>query len=231
MTLLFRWLRLQFYLLVAISVSACSQETDSSEKLVDYKTARDLFWEQVYPKGGETLYCGRPFLPSARRNFNIEHVFPMSWATNGLNCGKRKQCRTSSAQFNIIEADLHNLYPSRTDVNRARDSFRFGEVSGESRRFGRECDFEINSKARVAEPRSSARGDIARSMFYMANEYRDQGLELFERQAKLLAQWNRLDPPTSQERSRNDRIEKIQGNRNPFIDKPDAIDDLIEQWF
>ena len=81
-------LRLLCLLLLPV-LSACAQE---SSPLADYEAARKVFWREVYPNGGETLYCGRPFLPNARRNFNIEHVFPMSWAANGLDCGKRKQC-------------------------------------------------------------------------------------------------------------------------------------------
>ncbi|MFT5350905.1 MAG: deoxyribonuclease-1, partial [Gammaproteobacteria bacterium] len=32
--------------------------------------------------------------------------------------------------------------------------------------------------------------------------------------------WNKIDPPSKQEKIRNDRIERLQGNRNPYIDKP-----------
>ena len=229
-----RVIDLAFILLAMISLQACAQEqlkSTTSSKVVDYETARKLFWQELYPGGGETLYCGRPFLPTARKGFNIEHVFPMSWASNGLNCGKRKQCRASSDIFNIIEADLHNLFPSRTDINRARDSFKFAEIDGEKRNFGRECDFEINARNRVAEPRPEARGDIARAMFYMATEYREQGLELFRRQALLLAEWHRADPPSKQEQRRNDRIEQVQGNRNPYIDDPDSLESLLKKWY
>ncbi len=221
---------------------ACSEEVFDSginsnsdvshaNRLKDYDTARKVFWKKVYPQGGETLYCGRPFLPTAKRNFNIEHVFPMSWVTNALDCGKRKQCRAKSAQFNKIEADLHNLFPARTDVNRARDSFRFGEIQGESRDYGQDCDFETDWRRRMAEPRNEVRGDIARAMFYMADEYRDQGLEIFKKQAQLLARWHNDDPPSSGEVRRNDRIEKIQGNRNRFVDDPGALNKMIEQWY
>jgi endonuclease I len=41
---------------------------------------------------------------------------------------------------------------------------------------------------------------------------------------RVLKEWNRLDPPDDQERSRNDRIYKLQHNRNPFIDHPEFID-------
>ncbi len=213
----------------ASSSQVRNSAVQNTRALKDYDTARPLLWQLVYPNGGKTLYCGEKFDSQNRRGFNVEHVFPMSWATNGLNCGKRKQCRKKSAIFNRIEGDLHNLYPSRSDVNQGRSSFRFGEISGEQRRFGKRCDFEIDSRARVAEPAPSQRGEVARAMFYMAYQYQDQGLELFKRQAILLEQWHRADPPSKEEGRRNDVIEKIQGNRNVFIDRPDELHRLLKQ--
>jgi deoxyribonuclease-1 len=206
------------------ALSACNV---AQPPLSTYKEARKVFWSSVYPTSGKTLYCGLGFESARRSGINIEHVFPMSWATNGLNCGKRKQCRASSLQFNTIEADLHNLYPARSDVNTARSSYRFGEVQGESRRFGRECDFEVSPSDRVAEPTAEVRGEVARAMFYMADRYKAQGLVIFKSQARVLLKWHEADPPTEQERSRNDRIEKLQGNRNPFIDNPAELSRLV----
>jgi deoxyribonuclease-1 len=60
-------------------------------------------------------------------------------------------------------------------------------------------------------------------MFYMHDRY---GIRLHRRMGKLLKQWNRQDPPDGVERKRNDSIEKIQGNRNRFIDLPSAADRL-----
>jgi len=223
-------------------LSACENQQSSSEsqsnknakgvqltrsQIKDYDTARPLLWRKVYPRGGKTLYCGERFDSQQRRGFNVEHVFPMSWATNGLKCGKRKQCRASSQRFNLIEADLHNLFPSRADVNQDRSSFRFGEVSGESRAYGSRCDFEVNSRQRVAEPTPEVRGDVARAMFYMADRYKADGLILFKKQATLLERWHKLDPPSSEEKRRNDIIETLQGNRNQFIDNPGRLHTLI----
>ena len=101
-------------------------------------------------------------------------------------------------------------------MNQARGSLRFGEVRGETRRFGKNCDFEVDERRRIAEPRDDVRGDIARAMFYMAERYRAQGLELFKRQAELLAEWHIQDPVDASERRRNQAIEQIQGNRNPL---------------
>jgi len=35
-----------------------------------------------------------------------------------------------------------------------------------------------------------------------------------------LLKWHKQDPPDAWEKRRNDRIEEIQGNRNPFIGQP-----------
>ena len=165
------------------------------------------------------MYCGKEFAGGQRRGLNVEHVFPMSWVTNALDCGTRNQCRDRSELFNSIEADLHNLYPARQEINEERSSFRYAEISGELRRFG-DCDFEVDYQAREAEPSEASRGEIARAMFYMENRYHDAGLEIFSGQARMLRQWHRDDPPRAAEMERNDRIEGLQGNRNPYIDTP-----------
>lgn len=183
----------------------------------NYEQARPVFWAELYPDGGSTLYCGLHFVGGYQRAVNIEHVFPMGWVTRSLACGTRKQCRERSRRFNLIEADLHNLYPVRREINDARGSFRFGMVPGEARRFG-DCDFEVDQRQRRVEPREAARGEIARAMLYMQRRY---GLLIYRSQGRLLLDWHFQDPPSAHERWRNDVIEKIQGNRNPFIDDPD----------
>ncbi len=205
-----------------------SQETSKFTPLKDYETARQVFWSKVYSGQVTSLYCGERFNSKQRRGYNVEHVFPMSWVTSAVKCGKRKQCRRNSDVFNRIEADLHNLYPARVDVNKERSSFRFGMVGGEPRKFGR-CDFEVDYRARAAEPSPTVRGDVARSMMYMAYQYRHVGVKLFDRQAQLMLDWHKADPPSNQEKARNSKIEKIQGNRNPFIDKPNYAETVFGQ--
>lgn len=217
--------------LLCCSLLACDQPLLQATAIPDYESARQVFWDSLYTKPATTLYCNKQFDGHNRRGINIEHVFPMSWVTNALQCGTRKQCRERSTEFNRIEADLHNLYPSLTTINAARSSHRFGEVRGESRRYGT-CDFEVNPRARVAEPAPAVRGEVARAMFYMAYMYRAQGLVIFARSGKLLQQWHNEDPPNMAERERNARIAELQGNTNPFIDQPDKLNQLIaERYF
>ena len=212
-------------LAIALIASACAehdgQEVSGLDKrIVDYESARPLLWGVVYANGGETLYCGRKFAAHKSRNINIEHVFPMSWVAWHLQCGKRRACRSSSEEFNRIEADLHNLWPSLIDINKARRSHPFGLIKGEAH-LRRDCDFEVDERRRVVEPRERARGKIARSMFYMANEY---GLKIRPGLAKTLKRWNREHPVGTNEQRRNQIIEEIQGNRNPYIDNPRLAD-------
>ncbi|MDX1519785.1 MAG: endonuclease [Gammaproteobacteria bacterium] len=201
-----------FLFIVAIISCSCT-DTHSVEPIKTYEEARPVFWRELYPDGGETFYCQQEFKPGYNRGINIEHVFPMSWVAWTLNCGKRKQCRETSDVFNIIEADLHNLYPARSDINEIRSSYSFAIIPGEERMHGN-CDFEIDEDRRLVEPRPEIRGEIARAMLYMADRY---DLYLKKKLRKLLLEWHEQDPVTDGERQRNEKIYSLQGNRNHWI--------------
>ena len=203
-------------LLAAFTTPLIAEEGQTTIR--EYKDARPLFWKKLYAKGGrDTLYCSRALKKGYNDGVNIEHVYPMSWATKGLKCGTRKQCRKRSDAFNYIEADLHNMYPAQTEINDARGSLGFAIVPGEARKFGK-CDFELSSNKRLVEPREEIRGEIARAMMYMGYVYGP--IYLTKNQLDLMKIWNEIDPPSEEEKWRNDVIEKVQGNRNPFIDNP-----------
>ncbi len=209
-------------ILLAVGIAAAFAASLQQPQPKKYLEILPLFWSKIYANGGHTLYCNKKFAHNKSRSINVEHVFPMSWAIKKLGCRSRKQCRRYSPEFNQIEADMHNLYPALANINKVRGAMAFGMVLGEQRRFG-SCDFEIDRKRRKVEPRRKVRGDIARAMFYMRDTY---NLTLYQRQAKLLQQWHREDPPDSAERQRNDRIEQLQGRRNRFIDNPTATKKL-----
>ncbi|MCW8945423.1 MAG: endonuclease [Sedimenticola sp.] len=213
---------LRLYLCLFFLFTAPSLLAEGQQVFKEYFEALPVFWERIYPKGGQTLYCGEKFGSYHGRSINIEHVYPMGWAMRDQGCRSRKLCRESSKRFNQIEADMHNLYPSRADINKARSSFPFAVIAGEKRNFGR-CDFEFHSRQRTVEPRPASRGNIARAMLYMHDTY---GLTLFKRQGELMKKWNREDPPDNEERRRNNLIAKHQGTRNRFIDNPKAAEQL-----
>jgi deoxyribonuclease-1 len=208
---------LLLFTLVSCQLQAAGQQVHSK-----YLDALPVFWDHIYPQGGETLYCGRKFGPYRGHGINIEHVFPMSWVAREEGCRNRKFCQQTSRRFNYIEADMHNLYPARTEINKARGSFPYGEIAGEKRAFG-DCDFEFHPRSRLVEPRPASRGNIARAMFYMHDTY---GLTIYAAQGRLLKKWHREDPPDREERRRNDLIARHQGVRNRFIDNPNLAEEL-----
>jgi deoxyribonuclease I len=209
-------------LMLAAGIASTCAASQQQATPNGYLEILPLFWSELYPDGGHTLYCNQKFGPHKGRSINVEHIFPMSWVIKKLGCRSREQCRRYSPEFNRIEADMHNLYPAVASINTARSAMAYGMVLGEQRRFG-SCDFEVDTKRRRVEPRRKVRGDIARAMFYMRDSY---DLKLYSRQAKLLLQWHREDPPDDAERWRNNRIEQLQGRRNRFIDNPDDASNL-----
>jgi deoxyribonuclease-1 len=176
--------------------------------------------------------CGyRPRANAVRaRRIEWEHIVPAAafgayrqcWTAklcrrerSGKGYGGRSCCSKIDRQFRRMEADLQNLVPAVGEVNGDRAHFAFGEVSGEPRQYG-ECDFEIDWYRRIAEPRSSVRGDIARAYLYMYHVY-PGALRLDPGQLAQLKQWHRADPPSTWERTRDRRIAALQGMGNPLV--------------
>lgn len=100
------------------------------------------------------------------------------------------------------------------ELNADRSNFRFGVIEGEKRTYGEAVDFEVDFKARRAEPKEDIRGNIARTYFYFEATY---GMKISKQDKRILETWNKLDPVDAWEIERNKRIEKVQGNKNQFI--------------
>ena len=115
--------------------------------------------------------------------------------------------------------DLHNIRAAEPDLDQRRDGRGYGE----------------GTEARSLEPADSVKGDVARVLFYMSLRYdgHDGGtaLRLVVRPAErgeaaigglcTLLEWNERDGVDTGESRRNDRVERYQGNRNPFVDRPE----------
>ncbi|MCL3782338.1 T9SS type A sorting domain-containing protein [Prolixibacteraceae bacterium JC049] len=133
-----------------------------------------------------------------------------------------------------MDSDVHNLHPADASVNVRRSNKDFDNVTGGS------TDSESGSKYDASrwEPTDAVKGAVARTILYMAVRYEgtdgEMNLEAVDavdtssapEHGKLstLLEWNRNFPPTALERRRNDRIQEVQGNRNPFVDNPEFAD-------
>lgn len=166
--------------------------------------------------------CGFTPRKNANRASRIEweHVMPawnfghqrLCWQAGG-----RRNCRRDSV-FTEMESDLHNLVPAIGEINGDRSNYKYGLITGEERVYGT-VDAEVSFKDRIFEPKPDIRGDIARTYFYMRDQY---DIRLSKQQTRLLHIWNRQDPVDNWERERNWHIQSVQGNANTFIS--DAYD-------
>ncbi|MFG1484809.1 endonuclease [Halobacteriovorax sp. RZ-1] len=173
---------------------------------------------QPYVKG---VYCNKVFnertpnigpigngrIPN-HQIVNCEHTWPQSKFTGGFSSKLQK-------------GDLHHLFPTDSKANSVRSSNDFGDIkSGKSAT--RDC-FASHSDGHFFEPPTEHKGNVARAMFYFATRY---GAKINSRMENYLRRWHAEDPVDSEEIERNDKIERIQGNRNPFIDFPELVSDI-----
>ncbi len=175
------------------------------------------------------IYTGWSYAKSAYGNeseqWNKEHVWAVS---HGI------------IQTNPPDgSDLHNLRPCDASVNSAKGNRDFDE--GTVQYIDGSGPTDCYTAPYIWEPRPSDKGDVARTLFYMAVRYEgDSGepdLELVDYvnsapnnepyygNLDTLLKWHIIDPVDNWERKRNDSIYyRYQGNRNPFIDHPEYVD-------
>ena len=149
-----------------------------------------------------SFYSGRSAVYSG--NMNREHVWPASRTVGGRN-------------NDPLEDDIHMTRPTLTSENSSRGN-SFFTVSGS----GGWDPATFNNE--------SYRGDSARIIFYCI--VADSRLTLVDKatdstsnhtMGKLsdLLRWNLQYSVANREMTRNEQAEKLQGNRNPFIDHPE----------
>ncbi|AHI06429.1 putative secreted nuclease [Bdellovibrio bacteriovorus W] len=142
---------------------------------------------------------------------NTEHTWPQSRFSRRFD-------------KNMQKSDLHHLYPTDSDMNSVRGNNPFGEVAKDSRVL--ECPASRTGKStsgseEVFEPPKNHKGNVARALFYFSVRYE---MPLGKNQEAFLRKWHKEDPVNEEEIRRNDFIQSVQGNRNPFIDHPELVD-------
>ena len=170
----------------------------------------------------EYVYSGTfTWIPLSR-----EHTFPHSWMpTNPADSPERDEY-----------ADQHHLFPTHQDnANAVRSNYPLGNVENVTYTF-LESKFGTDENGyTVYEPRDEHKGDAARAILYMTVRYDDidgydwgfdwvnanSGVD--PQDVDVLLAWHKQDPPDARELERNDYVESIQGNRNPFVDHPEYV--------
>lgn len=165
----------------------------------------------------ELSSCGYQVRKQQKRASRIEweHIVP-AWAFgHQRQCwqnGGRKACKKDN-EFRLMEGDMHNLVPAIGEVNGDRSNYRFSDWQGFPKQYG-QCDMVVDFKGKKVQPPEISRGAIARAYLYMSQQY---SLKLSKQERRLYQAWNKQHPPSRWECRRNQLIEEIQGNRNPFI--------------
>ena len=72
-------------------------------------------------------------------------------------------------------------------------------------------------------PRKADRGQVARGVLYFYTIYDSYDITRVG-SVSLFRRWNTQFPPNAQEKTRNDRLNKTQGNRNPYVDDYTLVD-------
>jgi endonuclease I len=156
--------------------------------------------------------------------FNKEHLWPQSLFNNAGD----------------VRSDLHQVPPTDGWVNNKRANFPFGDVTSTTwtslngSKLGTGSTY-AGYTGLMFEPIDSFKGDIARSIMYVACRYSGedgswQNWQMANKAVltadakKLLLAWHHLDPVSTKELNRNDAVFAIQKNRNPFIDNPKYAD-------
>ncbi|QOP46772.1 endonuclease [Sulfurimonas paralvinellae] len=164
--------------------------------------ARRIEWEHAIPAEN----FGRQF--SCWREGDAKCV-----NSKGKHYKGRKCCTKVNKQYRIMQADMHNLFPSIGELNADRKNYRYDFEVGEKGQYG-ECKFNVLFKQRRARVREEIRGVIARDYLYFHQHYK---MKLSKQELKKYQKWNEEYPPSEWEKERNRRIAKLQGNLNPFI--------------
>ena len=215
------------------------QQNYSPASTLGYGPARDILYSEIDNIGNDLFGIYTNFKVTLDPNedpsqsafqdgqgLNAEHVYPQS----------------KGASDEPQRSDMHNIFPSKVNVNEARGSCEYDEIddsdtenwyyldmiSNNIPTSGIENYSEKDSEDCKFEPRESVKGDLARAVFYFYTIYQTAADNadpiFFHNQKEILLQWHLDDPVDQKEMDRNDLISDEQGNKNPFI-----IDETLAQ--
>lgn len=145
----------------------------------------------------------------------------------------------SSNTANNEYADQHHLFPvHQNGANGVRSNHPLGIVTTVTSSFLDSKYGKNSSNQNVFEPRNQHKGDAARAILYMSVRYDGtsgtwnfnwlNGTKLpslgeAPQSLQVLLDWHRQDPPDKWEVDRNNYVQGIQQNRNPFVDHPEYV--------
>jgi len=228
-----------------INTSSASFVTDLESRI------RSPYTKISYDQFDETNIVNFEAQPDGSGGFNVTCVYTgyqynytgtFTWAVLSREhtwCHSWMPTYTSTSGEEY--SDQHHLFPThQNNANGRRSNHPLGVVTTVSYQY---LDGKLGTNAlgqTVYEPRDQQKGDAARALLYMALRYDDvngynwdfnwlntvrlPSLSEAPQDLDLLLLWHQNDPPDAWEIARNDYIETVQANRNPFVDHPEYTD-------
>ena len=210
--------------------SLASLITSTHKTLTSYDDLRDIYKSSDNDpnKSGNVLwfYTGTSIkysgFGSGKGTTNREHVWPKD---GGGAFDEESYCGS----------DAHHLRPCEAQLNSTRGNKSFGEVSQTAGNIVAQngsttYDNLCYTSGSYFYPGVGYRGATARILMYVQTRWGNQySLQFVTGSGKCktigdiatLMKWHIEEPVSDLERSRNEAVYKIQGNRNPFIDHPE----------
>jgi PAS domain S-box-containing protein len=175
---------------------------NSSSPVLKKSTPKKLAWLSLMPPStfGESLKCWNKTLCAHSKGENVK----------GAQC-----CSEISPKFKIMQSDMHNIFPMFKEPDGYTGKNDFNGMWGYNY-----CKNDLENIVR-----KEVRGDASRAYLYMSFQYKIPLEENFENSMRM---WHFEDPPSEWEEKRNDLIEIVQGNRNPFIDQPELVERVAD---
>jgi len=194
-----------------------------------YYTDRDTMTNQVLDMYSRNICYFDTAKPTASVvNFDIEHMLPKSWW---------------GGEDNNAYKDLFHLVPANFSANRSKSNHAPGipeDSTFNNGSFITGSGMNQYGLTRVFCPEDEYKGDFARAYFYIVTCYDtlhwvttgEAAIAMTNHDyhefrpwlQDLLMSWHRMDPVSDKEKARAIAVNKIQGNRNPFIDYPELAE-------
>ena len=127
----------------------------------------------------------------------------------------------TQSDFPNSKTDNHNIFACEGQINNIRGDLKYAELKGKGGSqvsvFGHTTNCYVSSS--YFEPCDEAKGEIARACLYCTIYYGYNLTSIFD-SADTCLKWNANFTVSPREIYRNNIVQGLQGNRNPFIDHP-----------
>ncbi|WP_159799458.1 endonuclease [Flavobacterium sp. MK4S-17] len=214
----------------------CYQTSDRDYFYENDGTILDMYSEKpngpesyTFSATGSSDRCGN--YQSEGDCYNREHLMPQSVFNEN----------------SPMVSDAHHIVPTDGKVNGMRSNHPFGRVgnanwtstNGSKRGSNLNSGYSAGYSGTVFEPIDEFKGDIARCLLYFATRYENKianwnhamlngtSNQVFSDWfLEVLLTWHNMDPVSPKEIARNNAVYNFQGNRNPYIDHPEYVQQI-----